>query len=345
MKVLVTGATGFIGSTVARQLVAAGHQIRVLVRNSSKLNALAGLSYEKADGDITDQAAVYNALDGCDAIIHCAGCVSLRLRDRELLYRTNVEGTQAVFSAALERRVKRAVYTSSISTIAISAKPTVFDENAVWDSAWTGNQYPITKRKAEDIALELVKKGLPLVILNPGSCQGPGDPYLTSTWYFRDYLAGNVPGVGAGGMGFCDVRDVAAAHVAALERGRIGERYILSSQNFAWPEVLTLAAEISGLKKPAVFPYALVWLTGAISQLASVFGEHKFETLNLPNVRYMNQYCYGDSQKAARELGYVARPFAETLRDTMADHLRRGLVEATTPQLVALKQEALQQGG
>lgn len=337
MKVMLTGATGFLGSEIARQLVAAGHRLRVLVRKTSKLDGLRGLDIEKVEGDILDRDSVLGALDGCEAVIHTAAAVAFRRRDRETLYRSNVEGTKTVLGAALEKKVKRAVYTSSIAAVGATVEPRLLDETSTWDLEAYELHYVTAKKRAEEEALELARKGLPLVVLNPGSILGPGDLYLSSTKLIHEWAKGRMRVHTGGGASFCDVREVARAHVDALERGRVGERYILAGLNKSYGELYQLASRIAGLEATRRAPYAIAWVAARISELVARVRPHSFEELNVPIVRFGQLFSYMDASKARNELGYTVRPFEETLRDTIADHVRRGLYPASTPELRALE--------
>jgi len=335
MKVLLTGATGFVGSEIARELVRQGHELRVLVRKTSKLDGLAGLSYERVEGDILDRASLDRALEGMDALIHTAANVSARLRDAALIDRVNVEGTRTVLDAAAARPGLRVVYTSSIAAVGATEAPKLQDESAPWRSG-DGYQYIDAKRRAEEFVLEHAKRGLDVVVLNPGFVLGPGDVYLGSTRLVLEFLKGRLGWITDGGISFCDVRDVAKAHVAALTRGERGERYIVASKNQTLHEALAIVGRLSGKRPARRAPYALVWLAALLSEAVALVKEHPFEEFNRPVVRYSRLYNWTDSSKAARELGYATRSLEESLRDTIRDFLARGLIAASTPELQAL---------
>jgi dihydroflavonol-4-reductase len=336
MKVLLTGATGFLGSEIARELVRQGHALRVLVRKTSKLDGLAGLTYEKVEGDLNDAASVDRALDGVDALIHTAGNTSARRRDRDVIYHVNVEGTRTVLAGAAARKTARVVVTSSVVSVGASTEPVTLDESATWNVGGRGYHYVDSKRKAEEIALEHAKQGMNLVVLNPSMILGPGDVYLTSTKIVLEYLHGRNRVWFPGGLSYCDVREVARAHVAALTKGRAGERYIVAGPNATYKELQDTLFQITGLYKPLHVPYFLVLAAAAVSQAIAAITPHSLEELNLPMIRHGRLYSYYDSSKAVRELGYVVRPFDEMLRDTVRDHVDRRLAEARTPQLQGL---------
>jgi dihydroflavonol-4-reductase len=336
MKVLLTGATGFLGSEIARQLVREGHGVRVLVRKTSKLDALAGLPVETFEGDIVDAASVERALEGVDALIHTAGNTSHKARDRELVRRTNIEGTRTVLGAALRRGGLRVVHTSSIAAVGATDEPVLQGEDASWALGGDGYYYGESKREAEDVALELARQGLDVVVLNPGMILGPGDVTLSSTKYVLEYMIGRNRFYPRGGNSFCDVRDVARAHVAALTRGRAGERYIVAGQNFTFRETLDELTRITGLGRAYSVPQAVLFLISLVLDAASRIRRHGLEELNPAIARLARKFFFVDVSKARRELGYTVTPFEETLRDTVKDHLARGLVEAKTPELRAL---------
>jgi dihydroflavonol-4-reductase len=344
MKVLLTGATGFLGSEIARELVRQGHELRVLVRPTSKLDGLAGLTYDKVEGDVLDAASVERALDGVDALIHTAGNTSARPRDAAQIHRVNVEGTRTVMAAAARRPGLRVVHTSSTSAVGLTRRPRVLDENAVWDVGGLGYHYVDSKRAGETVVLEFFQKGLDVVILNPGMILGPGDVYITSTRYVLEYLRGRNRFAPRGGLAFCDVREVARAHVTALTKGRAGERYILAGQDVTHKEALDTLRRVTGLYRPLHVPAFLFWLAGALSELAARVRPHGLEELNRAVARFAHLYAAYDVAKARRELDYVVRPFDETVRDTVRDFVTRGLHPARTPALADLARPAVAAG-
>ncbi|MEZ0229118.1 MAG: NAD-dependent epimerase/dehydratase family protein [Planctomycetota bacterium] len=339
MKVLVTGATGFVGSEIARELVRQGHQVRVLVRKTSKLDGLKDVPHERVEGDILDRASLDRALEGMEALIHAAANVSARIRDAALIDRVNVEGTRTVLDAAAARPGLRVVYTSSVATIGATETPSLQTESSPWRSG-DGYQYIDAKRRAEEFVLQHAQRGLDVVILNPGMVLGPGDIYLGSTRVVLEFLKGRLGWITDGGISFCDVRDVAKAHVAALTKGKRGERYIVASMNQTLYDALATIARLSGKRPARRAPWALVWLAASFSELLSVFREHSLEELNRPVARYSRLFNWTDSAKASRELGYSIRPFEDSVRDTIQDFLARGLIEADTPELRALAERA-----
>src|SRR5215470_8052471 len=313
MHVLLTGATGFLGSEIARELVRQGHTVRILHRATSRLDALAGLALDRVVGDVLDAASVERALGGVDALIHTAGNTSAKPRDRAALYATNVEGTRAVLGAAARRPGLRVVYTSSIATIGATAQPRVLDEHATWNLAGTGHHYVDSKKAAEEVALAHARAGMNLVVL----C--PGDVYITSTRYVLAYLRGRNRFVPEGGLSFCDVREVARAHVTALSKGRAGERYILAGQNRSHAAAMATLFQVTRLHRPLRLPHAFFWMAALLSEAAARIHRHGLEELNRGIVSWSRRYTFMDSGKAQRELDYVVRPFDETVRDTVRD--------------------------
>lgn len=341
MKVLLTGATGFLGSEIARELVRQGHAVRVLVRKTSKLDGLAGLEpLERVEGDICDRASVERALDGADALIHTAGNTRHALRETGAIRRVNVDGVRVVMQAALDRgRGLRVVHTSSIAAVGARAEPVLLDEETAWDLDRLGEPYITSKYDGERIVLDFARRGLDVAILNPGIIYGPGDVSFSSTRYVLEYVRGANRFWSGGGISSGDVRDIARAHVAALARGRAGERYILAGQNFTFRETQEALARLTGLGRPRRLPYAAGWAIALALETAGRFFPHRLDDVTRPVFRMGYLYQFMDCSKAQRELGYVVRPFDETLRDTLRDHLARGAIAATTPELEAIARE------
>ena len=337
MKVLITGATGFLGGAIAREAVRRGHQVRVLLRNASKLDGLAGVAFEKAVGDILDRTSVEAALVGMQGVIHTAGNVAQRRRDRDAVLAVNIEGTKNVLGAARAAGL-RAVHTSSMVAIGATEEPVLQTEQSDWTGGGLGYTYAEAKRRAEDHARELAAQGLDVVMLCPGMIMGAGDTYLSSTRYVLEYLRGrNKFHFGRGGNSYCHVRDVANAHVAALEgKGRRGERYIVTGHNSSQEETLERLWQLTRLHKPRRMPWPLV-LAGAIfSEAVSLLVEHKLEDVNRPLVRYAARWAFSDCSKARRDLGYTVTPFDDALRETITDLIARGHARVQTPEVAAM---------
>lgn len=332
MKVLLTGATGFLGSAIARALTARQHDLRVLVRHTSPLAALSDVACERVFGDITEPSSVGAALAGMDAVIHTAGFTGTRLRDRERLYRVNTEGVRTICQAMQERGPKRLVLTSSIVSIGTSSEPTPLDESTPWTGGGQGYHYVDSKRQGEELAFAAT--GLEVVAVNPGFILGPGDARLTSTRYVSEYVGGrNIFYLPTGGLSFCDVRDVALAHVAALERGRPGQRYITAGHNVTHRQALEELHALTGLTRPRALPKTLALAACVASELAAKLTRHSLEDLNRPFIRYSTHYCFYSSVRAQAELGYHIRPLREMWTDTLKYQLSHGIIAARSERL------------
>jgi dihydroflavonol-4-reductase len=334
MRVLLTGATGFVGSWVARELVAAGHEVRALVRKTSKLTNIEGLPIERAVGDVLDAASVRRALDGRDAVVHTAGVTDFGADSRRL-FEVNVTGVSVVFGAAAEMGVERALLTSSIAAIGGAFFPRVADEKTPSNAESVGVDYLASKYRGERVALDFAARGLSVCAVRPGVVLGPGDIYNSSATTILALARGSLPAYVAGGASFCDVRDVARGHVAALERGRKGETYILGGHNLEIGELVRRVAEMTGVPAPKRMPYAVAYAVAAVSELAArLFGRRA--ELSRQLVRASALYTFASSAKAERDLGYTIRPFEDSLRDTLRFFIANGRLKPATPELSKL---------
>ena len=232
-KTLVTGGTGFVGLHLARELERRGDELRLLVRERSNLEPLEGIEFERAIGDVTDRDSVRRALRDVDRVFHVAGTTSMRTRDRIRVFQVNVEGTKNVFEEALAAGVERAVLTSSSSAVGAAKPGQTIDEDQPFTVGRLGVAYINSKHDAELVAMRTAAKGLPVVIVNPSFVLGPDDPNPsgTSNALIRRLLLRRIPGYVDGAINIVDVRDVAAGHLLADERGAPGERYILGNRN------------------------------------------------------------------------------------------------------------------
>jgi dihydroflavonol-4-reductase len=260
MKALVTGASGFVGSAVARALLGAGWTVRVLIRPTSDRSNLRGLPVEIAVGDLTRADTLAAPLDGCDALFHVAADYRLGAPNPAELYATNVDGTQHLLDAARRAGVRKIVYTSSVATMGIPADGSVGDETTpVTLDAMIGH-YKRSKFLAERVVIEAAESGLPAVIVNPSTPVGPGDVKPTPTGALvRDAAQGRMPAYVDTGLNVVHVDDVAAGHVAAFHLGRIGERYVLGGENLTLQQILAQIALYMGRPPPRIkLPYAAV---------------------------------------------------------------------------------------
>lgn len=315
--VLVTGASGFVGSAVARALIERGANVRLLVRATSDRTNLSGLDAELAEGDIRDQASVERAAQGMRYLFHVAADYRLWAPDPEDIVRNNRVGTLAVMAAAKAAGVERIVYTSSVATL----KP--LDQGAADETrAATPEQavgaYKRSKVVAERLVEDMVADGLPAVIVNPSTPIGPRDVKPTPTGRIIVEAAnGKMPAFVDSGLNIAHVDDVAAGHLLAMEKGRIGERYILGGTDVSLGQMLADIAAIMGRKPPTIrvpraplFPMA--WVN---EQIAKATGKDPFLTID--SLKMSRHNMYFTSAKAAAELGYRARAYREALQDAI----------------------------
>ncbi len=253
MKVLVTGGTGFIGSSIVRALLRAGHDVRALVREGSDTRNLAGLNIERVTGDITDPNSLSAAMSGCTHVFHAAALYSFWVTLPGLIERVNVGGTRNVLQAALDAGMERVVYTSSVAALAVPSRDRPVDEATPVDPSAIIGAYKRSKYAAEQVALEYAAKGLPVVIVNPSFPVGPRDIKPTPTGQtILDFINHRLPAYVDTGMNVVDVEDVAQGHLLAAEKGRIGERYILGGRNMPMREFLGILEKITGIPAPRV---------------------------------------------------------------------------------------------
>jgi dihydroflavonol-4-reductase len=316
--VLLTGGSGFVGSAIARALLQAGYSVRALVRATSPRNNLAGLDLEMVDGDICDPAAVTRAMRGAQYVVHAAADYRLWAPDREALVRTNVEGTRTVMEAAFAQGVTRTVYTSSVATLKPRHDGSSANEGDGLAVDEAIGAYKRSKVAAERVVEAIAARGLHVVIVNPSTPIGPRDIKPTPTGrVIVEAARGRMPAFVDTGMNLAHVDDVAAGHVAALERGRPGERYILGGDNVPLREMLREIARLTGRRPPTLeLPRAPLYpLATAAEAIASVTGREPLLTRD--GLRMSRHRMFFTSEKAMRELGYRSRPYAEALGDAV----------------------------
>jgi dihydroflavonol-4-reductase len=325
---LVTGASGFVGSAVVRALLAAGHPVRVLVRPTSDRRNLANLPVETRVGRLEDGASLAAAVAGCRALFHVAADYRLWVRDPAAMRRANVDGTRDLMAAALAAGVERVVYTSSVAALGLNADGSPADETTPVDAAAMIGPYKRSKFDAEQAVRELVAtRGLPAVIVNPSTPVGPRDVKPTPTGrIIVEAASGRMPGYVDTGLNLVHVDDVAAGHLAALARGQIGERYILGGENLTLAEMLTALAELAGRRPPRLkVPRLAVYPVAAVEEaLARLTGREPFATFD--GLRMARKKMFFSSAKAERELGYRFRPARAGLADALAWFRAEGYV-------------------
>jgi len=317
MKALVTGSTGFVGANLCKALVERGRSVRALHRASSRLDALQGVTVEHALGDVTEPETLVDAIRGCDAVFHVAAVADYWRQSADKLYRVNVEGTRAVCQAALDARVKRLVFTSSVASLGIPRPGELADESHEFNLPPERFRYGHSKLLAEGVVREFVARGLDAAIVNPSIILGPGDLNLISGSIVTEVASRHVPPVNPpGGVNYIDVADVCAGHIAAAERGRAGERYILAAHNLTHREAMQIVCEVVGAPGPRFeLPHALIGPLAATIDLAATIARRPLP-LNGDQLRLSGEFIYFDSSKAVRELGLPQTPFRQTVERT-----------------------------
>jgi dihydroflavonol-4-reductase len=314
MTTLVTGATGFVGSHVARELVAAGEPVRALARPNSRRQALDGVAVEWVEGDLRDEASLARALQGVRSVYHVAADYRLWAKRPQEIYENNVTGTKNLLAGALRARVEKFVYTSTVATIAVPRGASLPDEtNRASVDEMVGN-YKKSKLIAEQEALRAAHEGLPVIIVNPTTPVGPGDWKPTPTGrIILDFLRGRMPAYVDTGLNFVAVEDVARGHVLAAERGKMGERYLLGGNNMTLKELLDALAKITGLPAPTrQIPHAVA-LVAAYADAAFSRLMGREPRIPVEGVRIARHKMFVNDAKAREELGYESTPVEAAL--------------------------------
>jgi dihydroflavonol-4-reductase len=309
---LVTGATGLVGSHVARALVGRGDTVRVTVRGASRLDNLEGLDAERCVCDVLDRRSLRRALKGVDRLFHVAGLTNLRA-PRAKLVEVNVTGTRVVMEEALRAGVERVVYTSSVAAIGPAPRGSTADERQVFDAGRHAIPYVDAKHEAEIEALRHAALGLPVVVVNPTHVFGRGDVYRSSTELVRRFLQRGIPAYVDGALNIVDAHDVAIGHLLAEERGHVGERYILGNRNFTLDRLFADLGRLSGVEPPALklpVPAAL-----AFAAAAERLPGHP--PITAVEARAASLWWAYRSTKAKRELGWKAAHHEDTLQTTI----------------------------
>lgn len=327
MLACVTGGTGFVGSFVVRALLEDGHRVRVLHRQSSKLNALQGLDYESVIGDITDVESLLSAFRGCDWVFHVAAVADYWRADNDWLYEVNVEGTRKVLEAAQQTDVKRVVFTSSAAAIGLPKDAsTPSDESVAFNLPPEDFYYGYSKALAEAVVQEFVAQGLDVVIVNPTVVIGAGDLNMISGTYITQVAQWQwlVPKT-AGGIAVTDVRDVAQGHLSAVKKGKTGERYILNTANYSNDEWFSLIAECVGVAPPLLpTPNRLIPIVAKIIERLRSLGIKT--PVNADQVRLGAKFVHFDASRSYRELYQPQIDMRQSVQETVAWYRHMGII-------------------
>jgi dihydroflavonol-4-reductase len=316
MKAFVTGATGFVGSHVARVLAEQGANLRLLVRPGSDTRNLDGLKAERVIGDLREPESLEKAMSGCDVVFHVAADYRLWVRDPGQMYKANVEGTRAILNAARKNGVRRVVYTSSVATMGFTSNGHPADETSPVSLDNMIGPYKRSKFMAEQLALETGRSGTDVVVVNPTTPIGERDIKPTPTGRIVvDFLKKKFPAYVDTGLNLVDVQECARGHVAALEKGRSGERYILGGENLTLKQILDKLAAITGLPSPKVkVPYVMALATGVVDELVTGRIRGREPRVTIDAVRMGRKKMFVTSAKAERELGWKPVPVDGALR-------------------------------
>jgi dihydroflavonol-4-reductase len=335
MTTLVTGASGFLGNHVARQLVARGDAVRVLVRASSQLRAIEGLPVETIQGDLRDAASLDRAVRGVSRVFHVAADYRLWAPNPKDIYESNVTGTKNLLEAARRAGVKQFIYTSTVATIAVE-RPSLPSEDTESELNEMVGHYKRSKWLAEREALAAAKKGLPVIVVSPTTPVGPGDWKPTPTGkLILDFLNGKMPGYVETGLNFVGVEDAAAGHLLAAQLGKVGQRYLLGGENFTLKQLLDILSRITGRPAPRLkIPHG--------AALALAFAENAFSRLwgrepQIPveGVKIARHMMFVNCSKAQRELNFVASPVAAALERAVRWYKANGYVTARAAKRLA----------
>jgi len=301
---------------VARVLSAQGAELRLLVRATSKLKNLEGLNAETATGDLRDPASIDKAMSGCDTVFHVAADYRLWARDPEEMYRSNVEGTRAILESARKNGVRRVVYTSSVATMGFTRNGNPADEDSPVALADMIGHYKRSKFMAEQIALEAGRSGMDVVVVNPTTPVGEQDIKPTPTGrIILDFLKRKFPAYVDTGLNLVDVTECARGHVAALERGKSGERYILGGENLTLKQILDKLGAITGLSSPTVkLPYFFAFAAAAVDETITGRILHREPRATIDAVRMGRKKMFASSAKSERDLGWKLVPAENALR-------------------------------
>jgi len=334
MNCFVTGASGFVGANLVHELVAQGHHVKALLRPGSDVRGLAGVDFERVDGDLLDREKLKAGMARCQWCFHVAASYHLWMRDYKPMYATNIEGTRTVFEAAASVGCERIVYTSTVGCIGAprpyKGNVVPSDELRTVSEKEMKNPYKQSKWQAEQIAIEVARKGVPVIIVNPSAPIGPRDVKPTPTGQvIVDFLNRQMPAYIDTGLNWVHVHDVVQGHILAAKKGRVGERYILGNGqgNLTMKEVFDLLEEITGIKGPRVkMPYAAALTAGYLNAIFSGITGIPPKA-PLAGVRMARQRMYFNPTKAVRELSLPQTSVRQALTDAVEWYRANGYVK------------------
>jgi dihydroflavonol-4-reductase len=326
VRVFITGATGFVGGHVARRYAAEGASLRLLTRQTSRLDSLAGIDAEMVTGDLRDPEKLRSALTGCDALIHVAADYRLWVRDPDQMFAANVAGTRELLKLAREVGIQRVVYTSSVATMGFKADGTIVNEETPVALADMIGHYKRSKFLGEQEAIQAAKAGQHVMILNPTTPIGAGDAKPTPTGrIIVDFLNKKFPAYVDTGLNLVDVDEVARMHVVALDRGKPGERYILGGENLTLKQILDRMSTITGLPSPTMkVPHSVAMAFAFFDEniTGKLMGKEPRATVEA--VRMGKKMMFASSSKAERDLGFQVLPIYNAMRGAIEWFIANG---------------------
>jgi dihydroflavonol-4-reductase len=330
VRIFITGATGFVGGHVARRYAAEGASLRLLTRQTSRLDSLSGIDAEMVTGDLREPEKLRSAITGCDALVHVAADYRLWVRDPEQMYAANVGGTRELLKLAREVGVPRVVYTSSVATMGFKADGTIVDEETPVALPDMIGHYKRSKFLGEQEAIQAAKAGQHVMILNPTTPIGPGDAKPTPTGrIIVDFLNKQFPAYVDTGLNLVDVDEVARMHVAALDRGTPGERYILGGENLTLKQILDRMSAITGLPSPTMkVPHAVAMAFAFFDENITGKLRGKEPRATVEAVRMGKKMMFASSAKAERELGFQIIPVYNAMRSAIEWFVANGYAPA-----------------
>ncbi len=328
-KILITGATGFIGRTVADAAANRGMDLRLMLRSDKFLDQVKHLDFEKVHGDLTDPDSLRKACEGVDAVFHLAAMYEMWVRDVGLMIRTNVDGTKAMIRAALDAGVEKFVYTSSVAAIGHRDDGEPSDETVEWNLEWTNDHYTKSKHLSHMAVKEFIADGAPVIIAYPAAPVGPNDikPTPTGQMYI-DLINGKVPMYYPGGFSIVDVEDCGEGHLLAYEKGKIGEGYILTNRNMWLKEIFDLVCEIAEVPKVKLgVPKWMAYFGADLLEWWSNTVTHTEPVITSGGARMTSLPPFYTNKKAVAELGFPTRPVRETFERAVEYFGKRGLLK------------------